>query len=179
MELADNSTLQWGLGDFTVAVVTRYTNPAGTYGALWTKASDNNGACPCPGAALFANDGYDITKTSPTAQVTSSVSDSVTGTPAGLNDGKLHVIVVRRSGQTALEIRVDGTSTLASIASIDVSARDASVGLGASATGSYAWDPGRSQLLDGDLAQVIAVQGTVSDTEMAQLEGYLKAKYGL
>lgn len=88
-------------------------------------------------------------------------------TTTGFTDGNLHYVGVRRtSGQTV--VRVDGVSTApAAYPSGGAAGYDVTLGKGIS--GGFL----------GDIAEVVAVKGTLSATDLAKLEAYLKAKYGL
>jgi hypothetical protein len=183
LSIADSASLHFGLGDWTVAVVARHTNALGTYGALWTKADEiTPGVCPCRGAAIFANSTLPVSETNFLAQAASNGFDAaayVDSVDGGYNDGKFHVIIARRTQQTTLEIRTDGISAKnTTLPAVDDTADGAAVGIGAGATG-YSGVVGTSQLLHGDIAEIVAVQGTVSDTDMGSLEAYFKSKYGL
>ncbi|MEO8799396.1 MAG: hypothetical protein ABI551_16010, partial [Polyangiaceae bacterium] len=92
------------------------------------------------------------------------------------NDNVMRVVGARKVGN-ALELRAGGAvvATNPDVSGYDVAA--------ANAVGNPAFIGGRDsvdfQNLNGDIAEMIAVKGTVSDIEQAEIEAYLKAKYGL
>ena len=172
--IADAASLRWGLDDYTIAVVAEYknvpsTNDVSAYGALWTKG---NPAYPFPGVALFANSIAGTPISSLLVQVKTPDDTPrgwVNSKADGLNDGTFRVLGTRRVGQTTLEARVDGAVTTATIAAVDVSTGGQPVWIGSR--------DGAIQLLHGDIAEVVAYRGALSDADVATLEAYLRTKY--
>jgi hypothetical protein len=99
-----------------------------------------------------------------------------TAPPATFVDGNVHLLGIRRAGST-LEVRVDGalSSSLTGpqVASTDVSARGSDAIIGHNG---YAPRP-EAQQVHGDIAEMLAVRGAVSDAELAGLERYLIERY--
>lgn len=170
LELKDAASLQWGTGDFLLEIVIAYSNPipdAGyVYGEFYFKQLN---ASPFPGVVFLGNNSLDKT-----ARIGVGLDDStsVFSSASNLNDGTPRLVGTRRKG-TTLEIRLNGvvagTVTNAGVAR-DVSAigRDVAIGgqIGLTA-------------LKGAVAEVIAIKGATSDTELATLEAYATKKYGL
>lgn len=172
LNIFDTATLQFGTADFAIVEVMAYTNVASSngntgYGALWVKSGPNG---PFPGAALFGNDPT-VPNASIRAQVTSGLFADTSKT--SFNDGKFHIVGMRRSG-TTMEVRADGAQggTLMN-ATTDISAAGSDVWIGGRGGSSF------QQALKGDIAEIIVVKGTVSDPNIASVEGYLKTKYAL
>jgi hypothetical protein len=171
--IPDDPSLQFGTGDFVVAVVARHTTPSDVgwgYGLLYIKYQV---AFPFTGPALVAN--YEEGSTQIAAQLV--YHQAVIGTAQeGLNDGQPRSLVMRRRaapGLASLELRLNGETSATSTGSayaIDVSAPGRPVFVG-----------GTPDLQDivGDIAEVVAVNGATSDADVAALECYLEAKYGL
>jgi len=74
----------------------------------------------------------------------------------------------------SLELRVNGVQVAMSsqVGSVDVSNAGAHVGIG-----SYISNSGQN--LDGDIAEMIAIKGPVSQNDLTTLEMTLKSKYSL
>jgi hypothetical protein len=94
-----------------------------------------------------------------------------TGKP--LADHAYHVVVLRRIGETTLQLRTDTVPKNATITGFDISQPQASVTIGASDgtfQGTFAFR----------MAELIAVHrttGAINDAEVTSIETYLKAKY--
>ncbi len=174
LALADAASLRWGLDDYTIEIVAEYTNTPSTddvvgYGALWTKGTP---AYPYPGVALFANSIAGSATSNLLVQVKTPDDTPrgwVNSKADGLNDGTFRVYGTRRVGQTTLEARVDGAITAATIAAVDVSTGGQPVFIGSR--------DGSLQLLHGEIAEIVAYRGALSDADIATLEAYLRTKY--
>ncbi|HEY5241992.1 MAG TPA: hypothetical protein VIJ22_11025, partial [Polyangiaceae bacterium] len=181
MTIADSAALQWGSGDYLIEVVTLYDNvPAAAsvsdaatgYGAFYSKQS--TGGNPALGVAFLANTPAGDTTAGTTAfssfvQVIQGVSNPT----LGFNDGTARLLGTQRTGGTTLTLRVNGAQTTsATVAAEDVDAPNVVVSLGATGDASTA-------RLDGDIAELIAVKGTISAADLASLESGLMVKYGL
>jgi hypothetical protein len=174
LAIPDSASLRWGTGDFTLEIVASFTNDPAVgdgYGLLYGKFE---GIYPYLGPSFWANyfAGNSIA-TTVGGQV--RVDESLTGTSTGLNDGQARVYGMRRTGLTHLELRVDGALNSArpiSIANGD--ALSSFVYIGGQQTPS-----GVIQALQGDIAEIVAVGGTLNPVDLVKLETYLKNKYGL
>jgi hypothetical protein len=173
MVIVDSNTpsLHWGTGDFTVMEVASCTNTPSVsddfgYGALWVKTG---AVPPFYGLGLFANE-----PVGPSGAIRAQVSGNlrITSSSTTYDDGKLHYVGARRAG-TTLEVRADGTSATLADALIDVSASGRDVFIGG-----RGGDLNR-QMLKGDIAEIVAIKGTLSDADLVLLEAYLKNKYAL
>jgi hypothetical protein len=169
LTIVDASALRWGTGDFAVVAVASWTNAPSTneylgYGVIWSKTESPD---PFRGLALFGNDGIAGTG-AVRAQLT--IDMAVSTTAISYNDGRFHRVGARRTNGT-LEVRADGTSaTVANIAT-DID----SIGYRVMIGGRY----GDLQMLAGQIAEIIAINGTLTDPELVQIETYLAEKYGL
>ncbi len=169
LTIADNNdkSLQWGTGDFAVALVGSYTNPATGQGAgstyFYFRATYNSQTT----LGLFGN----TTGGGAVAAVGGTVGNvTVTSASTTNNDGKPHRWAIRRNG-TALEVWVDGAKDTSNNAAADVTLANAIVFIGSRGfQGGY---------LQGDIAEELAVKGTLSDNDMTAIDTYLKTKYGL
>lgn len=169
----DHRSVQFGNGDFMVEAVVAYTNVPSRdqntgYACVFVKSGPY---APYPGPALFGND-----PTVPNASFRAQVDafTFVDSVPTTNNDGSFHYVGMRRlSG--VLSIRVDGVTSGSGVtADGDMSA----VGMGVYIGGR---DPlgHANQSLRGDIAELVAVKGPVSDEQIRSLEAYLKTKYAL
>ncbi len=162
LEIADSASLQLGTGDFFIAVVARWTNVSG-FAQLYGKKEPLN---PYNGAGMWGN--Y------PTNGLVGGETQtglSVASTTSSLNDNVARQYAVRRSGST-LSLRVNGkTEGTTANATSDCSA----VG-----TKAYIGQNGGSQYpLDGDIAELVVIKGSISGTDLTALETYLANKYKL
>jgi hypothetical protein len=174
--ITDATTLQWGTGDYYVAVVAKFdNNPDGGIttgiGALYTKLGSGSGAL------FFANDyNYALSIDGGTTDVTaglSSLEDPSTEVQyaASYNDGSPRLYAVMRASGTET-LRVNASQVASSTSSVDVTESGFNVEIGLMSSLPAA-------ALDGDIAEVIAVKGTLSSTDLTNVESYLTTKYGL
>jgi hypothetical protein len=175
LQIADAASLQWGTGDYVVEIVGSWKNGATSLGMLYAKAAYTTP--PYPGALVWANMQGTSDSTALGAANESTSGYYVTGATMNLNDGTPRLYAARRYGGTNLEVRVNGVSDQSVVlpAATDVSA-----------TGNPAYIGGHPQNttsviqpLDGDIAEVVAVHGSLTTAQLSALETYLKTKYGL
>jgi len=168
LTIADSDSLQWAASDFTFFMVERHTNDTNLYGLLYAKWTDN-GADGYPGFFLWAD------YPGNSAIVTRlDIPNAVFG-DAGTNDGVARVVGARRNGtdlQLWEQAQLAGEMPDSSI--VNPTEFNAA-GLPAYIGGR----PANVQALLGDIAEVIAVKGTVTDQELVNLQAYLRAKYKL
>jgi hypothetical protein len=170
----DAQTLQFGMEDFTIAVVGSWTNVQSAYAAFLTKQIEPT--YPYLGYSVWANFPQPAPSTKFGFQI-DAATDFATTAAASLNDGAPRLYVSKRAG-TAMEIRVggaaDGSFTATSIKNVSATGYKLSVGGHESADGASV-----IQLLKGDIAEIVIVRGALSTTDLQKLETYLKTKYGL
>lgn len=187
LTISDNGdgSLQWGTGDFFIEVVARFDNdPMNGYGSGFGIFYSR---VVYPGFGGGAVTGVELTGNVPPANygnpatlglyaaTKSTAGDFVAATTA-YNTGMAHRFAFQRTGVT-LTTFVDGTSAGTSMsAGIDVSLPGTDALIGAV---NFGGGGGGFARLDGDISEMIAVQGTISMTDQAGIEGYLKTKYGL
>ena len=176
LDIADTPSMRWGKNDLLVLVVFRATPQSTTDCMLYQKT----GALPYDGASLYLQSDKPSPSTLAGAQVSGQVYVPSSPPPTTFVDGNIHLLGIRRAG-TTLEIRVDGALSNsianASVAGVDVSAigYDATIG-----QNGYGMPPQTEfQQCHGDIAEEIGVNGSVSPTELANLEQYLKARYAI
>lgn len=170
LRIADSTTLQWAASDFAFYVVMRHLNGpvvAPDYAIVYSKWTDTGPEFP--GFFMWAS------YPGSTGYVTRFNASQALESDSGLNDGVMRVVGTRRSG-TNYELRVGGNQVdLLSDASVPDPDAFNAAGLPAFIGGREA----AIQQLQGDIAEIIAVKGTLTDVEQTTLEGYLKKKYGL
>ncbi len=146
------------------------TQDAGNYGLVFAKQDPVKSGFP--GIAAFVD--LPTNTTSFFGQIL--VSTYVNTTTTGLNNNAPHVFGFRRVGaqiSTRLDGTVDGIET-SDAAAVDLSALTTPARIGAGGDGNTTY-----QQLKGDIAELVLINGTTSDTSLASLEQYLKSKYGL
>jgi hypothetical protein len=168
--IADAASLQFGTGDFFIAVVAKFdNNPNGTIqtaiGTLYTKLGTGSGLL------FFAND-YSYTNQTFAAGLSNLEDPTPTEVEylASYNDSTARLYVVQRASASEY-LRVNGSQVASSTSSVDVSESGNAVEIGYMTSGFAA--------LDGDIAEVIAVKGTLASGDRTTIESYLQSKYGL
>jgi hypothetical protein len=177
LTVADAPSLQWGTGDFYVAVVARSDNnlDGGSergVGQLFGKVTP---ATNVPGPLLTINiiGGISLPDQEGLACST-SIGDGGAWvlTRTSYDDDVPHVFAMQRVAGT-LDLRVDGVSLGTSSPDVDdVGATGSPVSIGAG-------NNGRLLRLDGDVAEITAVAGALPASDRTGLEDYLMKKYAL
>lgn len=155
--------------DFVIASV--ISGSAGMPSAfVWMKAGTLcNGPCSLQDGLVFA---ADLSANNVSAR--ESTSDSYLQTTNQLlSDHAYHLVVLRRIGDTTLQLRTDTVIKSATITAFDVSEPQTGLTIGASSSffsGTFAFR----------MAELIAVHrasGAINDAEVTNIETYLKGKY--
>jgi hypothetical protein len=185
---ADAGSLEWGTSDYLVAVVARHTTPTDAaapdyngngYGFFFMKQAVN--VSPFYGPTIYGGHTHGTIGLF-TQTACCSTSAYVTSNDSGVyNDGVARLITARRyadpdAGDAAvatLELRVNG-APIGSVTSTEVAHDVSAIGYPAHVGGSY-----NHQNIQGDMAEVVAVKGAISPSDLASLESYLRGKYGL
>ena len=168
LQVTDNASLQWAASDFSLFMVERHTNDSSLYAILYTKWTDD-GAQGYPGFFLWAD------YPNSTGLVTRlDLADTVYG-PDGGNDGVARVVGARKNGSD-LQL-YSGGKLVGEMA--DASIANPTEFNAATIPAYIGGRPQGFQMLQGDIAEVIGVKGTLTDKELADLQAYLKAKYNL
>jgi len=175
LSIADSTSMQWGTGDFYVVVVARFDNTVadGAERGVGLLYSKNTGGNDFPGVFITANiAGGIMTPTNGFAASTSFAANGYVAVTTLYNDDVARTFAAQRVGST-LDLRINGASVgTASSAGNDIS----SVGIAASIGGLA---NGAGVRLDGDIAEILAVKGTLSAGDRTSIEQYLKNKYAL
>lgn len=170
LSIADSASLQWGTADYTLLAVARFSIDLGTTSQeLFQKTALD---APYPGPELMVNSAVPSQDT----KVSSVLSSDVYATSAhdGLNDVP-HVFTGRRVGST-VEVRIDGLiEGQAAGALIDISAPGQPAIIGQNG---YRSIPGL-EAVEGVIAEIVAVKGTISASDLRSLECHMIVKYGL
>jgi hypothetical protein len=175
VSIADATSLEWGTGDYYIAIVTKFDNdPTDGFsdgiGALYTKLGIGSGLL------FFANDyNYALAEDGGNgfSAGLSNLEDPNTEVQYGAsyNDGTARLYAVQRVSGTET-LRVNGTQVASSTSTVDVGEVGDEVDIGLLTSESEA-------ALDGDIAEVIAVSGTLSSSDLSSIESYLVTKYAL
>lgn len=163
LNIADASSLQWGTADFTVEVVARFDNNANNmeFGTLYGKVGSSSGIF------FVANN---VNQSA--AGITGAIdSNNILAVSSSYNDNTARSYAFRRVGSN-LELRANGAQILSQ-------AQSGNVDVSASGTGVIIGDYNQQLPLDGDIAEIVAVKGSISAQDLTALEAYFKAKYNL
>jgi hypothetical protein len=178
LTVTDNAdgSLQWGTGDFFVAVVGDFDNNVANgqnegVGLFYSKAVFSSGNTPPVGLYLYGN--VPSSTVNPNVGMifatASTANDFVTTTNA-YNNGSAHLLAIRRRG-AKLDLLVDGASVATSNSNtVDVTALKSNVRIGADGDANV-------YRLDGDIGEMLAVKGVLSQSDEQGLTAYLKAKW--
>ncbi len=169
--VTDAASLQWGTGDFLVEVVSRFDNSPSFAGdgiaAFYFKTGSNAGV-------VLVGNAVDTNMMSVAAGITGATGpQDILPFKGSYNDSAARGYAFHRTGQT-LELRVNGAQvgTKAQSSNIDVSVSGNDVFIGSNQNGG-------NLRMNGDIAEIIAVKGSVSAQDLSSIEAYLKAKYNL
>jgi len=176
LRIADSATTRWGTGAFTVMVVARGAPNTNTNAMLYQKSEADS---PFNGLNLYLNSARASGSTTPAGIQVNANAYTLTADDFG--DDQPHLfggrLITAGTTNGLLDIRVDGVRQGAvnfpDPVNIDAPGRDTIIG-----HNGYNPAPGL-QAFAGDIAEIVAVKGTVSDAELASLEAYLMDKYGL
>jgi hypothetical protein len=174
LQIADAPTLGWGTQDFTLLVVARGAGNTSANTMLYQKS---NLGPPYAGPALYLN----ANKPMPSTKVAMQLDgDFYTDSRDDFADDRPHLFggrLVASGASAILEVRVDGArqGMLSVNPAIDADAPGQAVIIGHNG---YNPSPG-FQAFKGDIAEIVAVKGTVTDAELQSLEAYLMSKYAL
>ncbi len=166
LRIPDTNALQWP-ADFTIELVLPYNADPSARGAIYNKTT---AAAPHTGLSIFINDPPDGA-----GKISAHLNDTTTVTTAtGGFNGLTTLVGVRRTG-TTLEIRINGAlSSSVTVPSVDITAGGILTWIGADG-----WSAGYADGYYGNISEMVAVNGTISSTDLANLESYLRSKYGL
>jgi hypothetical protein len=171
----DDVSLQFGTGDFAVAVATRHTtSPDVGWGVGFFYAKPAAGSILSNGPMLYGNT---VEHTTEAVAQLAGQQVVVKTAQSGLNDGAPMVLVMRRAAHpggpvATLSIRLNGAEA------------GSMTGMGfmldASAIGQPLYIGGSPDMhnIMGDIAEVIAVKGPSSVEHISAIEMYLMTKYG-
>jgi hypothetical protein len=173
-QIADAPSLRWGTQDFAIMVVARGNGNANGNTMLYQKSDLNS---PYAGPTLYLNSQKPVPSNDAAVQLDGvNYIDSVDA----YSDGVAHLyggrLTVTGTSET-LELRVDGVrqSSLAVTPLVDEDAAGQPAIIGHNG---YTPSPG-FQAFKGDIAEVVAIKGTLTANELQSLEIYLIGKYAL
>ncbi len=173
MLVTDSATLQWGTGDYLIEIVSDFTNDPKNgnstgMGSFFSKVGKSSGII------FFAND-YDIKSQAISAGLFAAEDQNTTLTFASAyNDGTARLYALQRVGNVVnLRVNAAQVATFTESSPVDVSATGFDIGIGV-------FPPQANfALLNGDIAEVVAIKGATTNNDLAALESYLKTKYAL
>jgi hypothetical protein len=174
LEVADAPSLQWGQGDYLVAVVARFTNDpksgptTGAPNLFWKSSFQGQSGA---GVSLWGNVPFaNGTISDGLLLLEDSTRYVVDGTPR--HDGVARAFMAIRSAGE-MQLWVNGKKVAAQMESVpvDVSAPSEPVVIGALNLAYYR--------LFGDIAEIVACKGPTSSSDVDALAAYFQAKYSL
>jgi hypothetical protein len=170
--LSTDGSMRWGTGDFALFVVGNYENSSFAINGCFYQKSEVD--LPWRGVGLFGN--FSIpTNSTRFGMGVGGGDNNLASAESGCNDSVTRLVVARRVG-SRLELRINGaissTFDAAGVAktNVDAPGRDAVVGHG--------YNTGVQGLI-GEISEMVAVVGSLSELEARSLEAYLKSKYRL
>lgn len=173
LQVADSASLRLGTGDFYVSVVAMWTNGdpgtpnSNVWGTLYHKAD-----YPAYTGGVHFFGSFPDPVTDGTLGGGTSAGVNVKSATMKLNNGTWRQLAfVRVNG--AISVRVNGTTDGTPTANATANCDATSV---AAYIGSIAND---NHTLQGKIAEMILVSGTMSSKDVADVESYFKVKYGL
>jgi hypothetical protein len=135
---------------------------------------------PYNGPALYYNSDKPVSSSQVGAQVSGTLYVVSQPPPSTLSDLAVHLLVCHRAG-AVLEIRVDGavsnSISSAAVASTDVSSPSVAAIIGGNGYGTQT-AAGQEQV-QGDIAEMVGVHGSLTAAELANLESYLMTRYAI
>lgn len=177
LTIADAPSLRFGVDPFVLVLVMRWRNsatPVVEYYGTGYIIDKTEASYPFTGLLLCAN--YPqlyLSRPAMTrfaAQLEYGSAFALTGA-TGLNDDHFRVFTVRRSSGTELELRVNGKFDARTMlpSTLNVSAAGIPLVLGGVPNAAF----------DGDIAQLVAIAGPVTDEALGALERSLMEEYSL
>jgi hypothetical protein len=174
LQIADSATTRWGTGDFALFVVMRGAPNVATNAMLYNKSELPS---PYSGINLLLS----ATRGSVSAKASIQLDADFYATSLDdFDDADPHVLggrLVAAGAGALLEMRADGArqGMLSVTGAINIDAPGQPTIIGHNG-----YNPASGfQAYKGDIAEIVAVKGTVSDAELASLEAYLTDKYGI
>jgi hypothetical protein len=171
LTIPDSASLQFSV-DYTVLAVAWSRTPPQLYGAVFGKSVQ---VYPYPGPGMFVNYPPMESKTTTSIGVQIDFTHYVLSNETGVSDGTTRIFEMQRAGDQ-LHIRVNSNEpTSLTVPKTDVTAVGGDVYIGGHIP------PGQDlyQPFFGAIAEVIAVNGSITQTDYDALHGYLARKYAI
>jgi hypothetical protein len=173
-----DKSLQWGTGDFYVAIVGEFDNDPNdssgssfAVGNFFSKNMANQQTFT--GVAFYGNlPTSQNTQTAGLLFMTSNGLNDFAYTATAYNNDKPHVFAIRRQG-SAVDLYVDGASINSATATTNIDVSNASFPVRIGADGDA-----NLLRLDGDIGEIYAVEGALSSSDQTNIQAYLKKKWG-
>jgi hypothetical protein len=178
LTIADAASLDWNTGDFALVVVGNYRNAPGIHTNGWAfffhkHAEDKFGTQNEPAEVILAGNwpaGSTVLEVTKLTLSLNAHGVKCHSRDQGFNDGVFRVISgFRVDGK--LNLRVDGESQGMARGTWNVDSVGSPAAIGSTAKGNFP--------LDGDIAELIALAGPTAPEDLAAVERYLSAKYGI
>ncbi len=179
LTMADAASLQFGTDQLTITAVAKVASGTPYFFAkVTTTFSGGGGAVYQSGLQFYAT--AQVTDAGapvigPVADVDSQLGDEISWDQPCFEDGKFHIVSLRRTNGSELALTVDdGAPLTASIGQMDVSQPGIAAAVGSLVYGNF------RPTTDFELAEILVEHATViADADVANVHAYLKQKYGL
>ncbi len=177
LTIAENTdgSLDWGTGDFFVAIVGDFDNDVTKglnlgVGNFFSKSNAFGASASYSGVVFYGN--VPAVNTNPTLGLlfgTSAMATDFVTTSTAYNTGSPHLFVQRRRG-AQMDLFVDGTNVATSASGTVNVTTSEEIRIGADGDAVFL-------RLDGDIGEMLAVKGVLSVSDEASLDLYLKTKW--
>jgi len=180
LTMKDAASLQFGSDQVFLEAVAR---ASGGYGYFWSKVTtgaSGGGSYYQSGLELFTVNGTNDAGASiyPAAHISNLAGNEVDWPGPGLLDAKFHRVALRRIDSSTLSLGIDDQPAVqASTGAFDISQVGNDVEIGGVGYGTFL------AKVDLEIAEMLVVHspqtGVVGDADVANVQAYLKQKYGL
>jgi len=178
--IPDAQSLQFGTDQVYITAVAKVNMGTPYFFGKFTAGQSGAGSFYSTGLVFLAQSGTDdagATILGPVVKVNSLAGDEVDWGGPAFEDGKAHVVAMRRTSASGMRVTVDSKPPVeAQTGSFDVSEPGQPTLIGAVLFGNF------HPSTNFEIAEIVAVHsstGVVADADVANLHGYLMHKYGL
>jgi hypothetical protein len=181
LSIADAPSLQLASDQIYLVAVARSTYSSGYFFSKVTNAGSGAGVYYVSGLEFFMTGGTDdagATILFPSAHIDSQSGNSIAWGDSVFDDGKFHIVALRRINSSMLAIAVDDQAArTAPVGAFSLSEAGKGAAVGSVAYGNF------RPAVDFSIAELVLVHdarsGVIADADVASLHAYLKQKYGI
>ena len=180
LAISDATSIQFATDQVYITAVAQVRHGSPYFFGKYTTTGTGAGQFYSTGLLFWATGGTADSGASiigPVADVNSLTGNEVDWDQPCFEDGKFHIVAMRRTSSDTIELTVDDQPAVTGqTGNFDVSQAGQAAYVGSVAFGSI------HPVTNFDIAEILAVHsssGVVADTDVAKLHAYLKTKYGL